>query len=296
MTSGATEALAASILAIVKPGDEVVLLEPLYDSYLPMVRQAGGVPKLVTLEGPDWQVSDAMLAEVFSERTALIILNSPHNPTGSMLDAISLAHIARFCQRFDSVALCDEVWEHVVFGDTPHQSLLAQPGMRERAVKIGSAGKIFGLTGWKVGWICATPQLARPIARAHQFLTFTTPPNLQHAVTYGLAKSSHDFDAMRDALLRSRQRLVSGLEAVGYQITPNCGTYFVSIDLRASGLLISDRQFCDEILADGVAAIPVSAFYAQSPSSNHARLCFAQADATIDAATERLARTLRRLK
>ncbi|TFU06256.1 aminotransferase [Polymorphobacter arshaanensis] len=295
VTSGATEALAASILALVRPGDEVVLLQPMYDSYLPMVRQAGGIARLVNLQAPDWQVTDAMLAEVFNAKTALVVLNTPHNPTGSMLNAQSLAVIADYCRRFDCVALCDEVWEHVVFDGTAHLPLLALPGMRERCVKIGSAGKIFALTGWKVGWICACPALSQAIARAHQFLTFTTAPNLQHAVTYGLGKPADSFTAMHADLQRSRDRLRAALEAAGYAVAPSVGTYFMSIDLAASGLALGDVQFCDETLVDGVAAIPVSAFYAEAPSFNHVRLCFAKSDATLDAAAARLATTRARL-
>ena len=295
VTSGATEALAASILALVRPGDEVVLLQPMYDSYLPMVRQAGGIARLVNLQAPDWQVSDAMLAEVFNAKTALILLNTPHNPTGSMLNAQSLGLIADYCRRFDCVALCDEVWEHVVFDGTAHLPLLALPGMRERCVKIGSAGKIFALTGWKVGWVCACPALSQAITRAHQFLTFTTAPNLQHAVTYGLGKPADSFTAMRADLQRSRDRLRVALEAAGYAVASSAGTYFMSIDLAASGLALGDVQFCDETLVDGVAAIPVSAFYAEAPSFNHVRLCFAKSDATLDAAAGRLATTRARL-
>lgn len=295
VTSGATEALATSILALVTPGDEVVLLQPLYDSYLPMVLQAGGVPRLVTLTGPDWQVSDAMLADVVSEKTALIILNSPHNPTGSVLNAGSLAVVADYCRRFDCIALCDEVWEHVVFDGAAHRSLMALPGMAGRCVKIGSAGKIFALTGWKVGWVCAAPELARVIARAHQFLTFTTAPNLQHAVAFGLELPMARFDAMRTELAASRDRLAAGLSAAGYACTPSAGTYFMSIDLAQSGLAPDDTAFCDAVLQDGVAAIPVSAFYATAPSRNYVRLCFAKQDSTLDTAIERLAQTRSRL-
>jgi aspartate/methionine/tyrosine aminotransferase len=164
------------------------------------------------------------------------------------------------------------------------------PGMRERTVKIGSAGKIFALTGWKVGWACAAPQLARAIGKAHQFLTFTTAPNLQRAVAFGLAKTDGSLGLMRAELTRARDRLRRGLEAGGYCIAPSAGTYFMSIDLGGSGLALDDLAFCEAILDAGVAAIPVSAFYAHSPDTNHVRLCFAKVDATLDAAIERLVR------
>jgi aspartate/methionine/tyrosine aminotransferase len=295
VTSGATEALAASILALVSPGDEVVVFEPLYDSYLPMIRQAGGVARIVTLAAPDWQVTDAALAAVFSERTRLVIVNTPHNPTASMLNASSLDRIADYCIRFGAVALCDEVWEHVVFDSAPHLPLIVRPGMAERAVKIGSAGKIFALTGWKVGWVIAAPALARVIARAHQFLTFTTPPNLQRAAAFGLRKDDRYFSGMRINLARSRDRLVAALTAQGYRLDASAGTYFVSIDLAASGIAADDVSFCNTILDHGVAAIPVSAFYAATPARGRVRLCFAKRDDVLDAAAERLGAARRAL-
>jgi N-succinyldiaminopimelate aminotransferase len=290
VTSGATEALTASILALVAPGDEVVVFEPLYDSYLPMIAQAGGTARIVTLTAPDWQVSDDALAAVFTARTRLVIVNTPHNPTASMLNAASLDRIAAWCCRFDAIALCDEVWEHVVFDGAPHLPLMARPGMQDRTVKIGSAGKIFALTGWKVGWAIASPPIARVIARAHQFLTFTTAPNLQRAAAFGLAKTDDYFHAMRADLARSRDRLCAALTAQGYRLDPSAGTYFVSIDLVASGIAIDDISFCSAILDHGVAAIPVSAFYAATPATGRVRLCFAKRDEVLDAAAACLGR------
>lgn len=295
VTSGATEALAASILALVAPGDEVVVFEPLYDSYLPMIAQAGGIARIVTLCAPDWQVTDDALAAAFTPRTRLVIVNTPHNPTASMLNAASLDRIAAWCCRFDCIALCDEVWEHVVFDGASHLPLIARPGMAARSVKIGSAGKIFALTGWKVGWVIAAPALARVIARAHQFLTFTTAPNLQRAAAFGLGKDNSYFSRMRADLARSRDRLCAALTAQGYRLDGSAGTYFVSIDLAASGLAIDDIGFCDAILDAGVAAIPVSAFYAAVPATGRVRLCFAKRDDVLDAAAERLGATRRRL-
>jgi aspartate/methionine/tyrosine aminotransferase len=212
-----------------------------------------------------------------------------------MLDAASLDRIAAYCVRFGAVALCDEVWEHVVFDGAVHLPLMARPGMAERTVKIGSAGKIFALTGWKVGWVIAAPSLARVIARAHQFLTFTTPPNLQRAAAFGLGKDDAYFIDMRAGLGRSRDRLVAALTAQGYVLDPAAGTYFVSIDLAASGIAPDDVAFCNAILDHGVAAIPVSAFYAANPATGRVRLCFAKRDAVLDAAAERLGQARARL-
>ncbi|WBX85950.1 aminotransferase [Sphingosinicella microcystinivorans] len=291
VTSGATEALAASIMALVSPGDEVLLIQPMYDAYLPMVRQAGGVPKLIRLEPPEWRLTEAALAEAFTPRTRVVLLNNPLNPTATMFSDEELALLARFVVAHDAVVISDEVWEHVVFDGRAHSPIMAQPGMRERTVKIGSGGKIFSLTGWKVGWMCAAPKLSHALARAHQFLTFTTPPNLQAAIAYGLGKDDAYFTAMRADFARSRDRLASGLEAAGWKTLPSAGTYFLSVDLAASGVSLDDVGFCDRLAREGdVVAIPVSAFYAEAPVTSVVRFCFAKTDATVDAALERMAK------
>lgn len=289
VTSGATEALAAAILALVSPGDEVVLFQPLYDAYLPLVLRAGGVPRLVPLRPPHWQFDRAALAAAFTERTRLVILNNPLNPGASLCDRAALDLLAEFVVAHDAVVIADEVWEHVVFDGTAHASVLAVPALRDRSVKIGSAGKIFALTGWKVGWMAAAPELSRALARSHQFLTFTTPPNLQAAVAFGLAKPSDWFEAMRRDFARSRDRLVTGLAAAGYALLPSAGTWFVSIDLAASGITAADTAVADALIDHGVAAIPVSVFYADNPETGTLRLCFAKGDTVLDAAIERLA-------
>ncbi|HEX7693723.1 MAG TPA: aminotransferase [Sphingomonas sp.] len=290
VTSGATEAIAASLLALVSPGDEVILLQPLYDAYLPLVERAGGVAKLVRLSPPDWRVTADMLEAAWSPRTKLLVLNSPLNPAASMAGPGELGVIARFCVDRDLTAICDEVWEELVFDGGAHVPLMAQPGMRERTVKIGSAGKMFALTGWKVGWMCAAPALAKGLAKAHQFLTFTTPPNLQWAAAYGLGKDKAWFDAERAAFQRARDRLAAGLREAGYVTLPSAATYFLSVDLAASGIALDDLTFCNRLLDEaGVAAIPVSSFYAEDPVTNVVRLCFAKSDATLDAAIERMA-------
>ena len=292
VTSGATEALAGALMALVRPGDEVVLFEPMYDAYLPLVRRAGGVPRFVTLKPPHFRIEEAALAAVFSERTRLVLLNNPLNPSATVFEVDDLALLAAFCRRFDAVAVCDEVWEHVIFDERRHLPLMALPGMRERTVKIGSAGKIFSLTGWKVGFVMAAEPLMRVLSRAHQFLTFTTPPNLQEAVAYGLGKDDAYFAGMRADLARSRNRLAAGLSQIGFTVLPSAGTYFLTVDL--ADLTADDVAFCQRIVTEhGVAAIPVSAFYAEGDVKNLARFCFAKADATLDAAVERLAELFR---
>ncbi|MFL6802618.1 MAG: aminotransferase, partial [Xanthobacteraceae bacterium] len=196
VTSGATEALAGALLAVIEPGDEVVLFQPLYDAYLPLVKRAGGIPRFVRLEPPHWRFDEEMLAAAFTRKTKVVLFNNPLNPSGTVYGRAELELLARMCERFNAIAVCDEVWEHVMFDGRRHVPLIALPGMRERCVKIGSAGKIFSLTGWKVGFVCAAPPILRVLAKAHQFITFTTPPNLQAAVAYGLAKTDDYFEDM----------------------------------------------------------------------------------------------------
>ena len=291
VTSGATEALASSLLALIAPGDEVVLIQPLYDAYLPLVLRAGGVPRLVRLTPPDWRISEAALAEAFTERTRLVLFNNPHNPTARVFGADELALLADAARRAGALILSDEVWEHLFFGADAFPSIAALPGMAERVVKVGSAGKIFSMTGWKVGWIVAPPALAEPIAKAHQFVTFTTPPNLQAGAAYGLGKPDAWFEEMRAGFARPRDSMRRQLEAAGYVTLASEGTYFLCVDLAASGIAMADAEFCRRAVAEaGVAAIPLSAFYAENPVTNVVRLCFAKKAETIEAGISGLAK------
>ena len=289
VSSGATEALAAAIFAVVSPGDEVIVIEPAYDVYVPLVRRAGGVVRTVRLEPPEWRVTRAALEAAVSERTRAIIVNSPMNPTGTMLSEDEAALIADLCVSHDLIAICDEVWEHVVFDGRVHRPLMAIPAMRERAIKIGSAGKIFSATGWKVGWMCAAPEIATVLGKAHQFLTFTTPPNLQAAVAYGLGKDESYFAEMRAGYQASRDRLAEGLRANGYAVLPSAATWFVTIDLAASSIDADDVSWCEALVSErGVAAIPVSAFYVEDGVRSVVRLCHAKLADTITTAMKRL--------
>ena len=294
ITSGATEALAGALLALIEPGEEVVLFEPMYDAYLPLVRRAGGIPRFVTLQPPHFRLTEEALAGAFSPRAKVVLFNNPLNPTATLFGAEDLALLADFCTRFDAIALCDEVWEHVVFDGHRHAPVIGLPGMRERTIKVGSAGKIFNLTGWKVGFVCAAPALMQVLAKAHQYLTFTTPPNLQAAVAYGLLKEDSYFEGLRADLARSRDRFTSGLRILGFDVIPSQGTYFLNIDISPLGE-VDDEAFCRRLVVDhGVAAIPVSAFYAEGVVRNVVRFCFAKRDATLDAALDRLAGVARR--
>ena len=289
VTSGATEALAAALFALIEPGDEVVLFQPLYDAYLPLVQRAGGIAKLVRLEPPYWTITQEKLEAAFSNRTKLVLLNNPQNPTGTVHSRDELQLLADFCLRYGAYAVCDEVWEHIVFDGLRFEPLMALEGMRDRTVKISSAGKIFGMTGWKVGLVFAAPALMKVVSKAHQFLTFTTPPNLQAAVAYGLGKDDAYFNTMRAGLQRSRDRLTEGLSKLGFRVLPAAGTYFLTVDLSAHTNAPDDEAFClDLVKSHKVAAIPVSAFYAQDAVKSVVRFCFAKNDATLDKALERL--------
>jgi aspartate/methionine/tyrosine aminotransferase len=290
VTSGATEAVAAAILALVRAGDEVLLFAPAYDAYAPLVRRGGGVPVFVPLTAPAFAYDEAAIRAAITPRTRVLVLNDPLNPAGTVTSAAERAMLAAFCREHDLLAICDEVWEMVRFDGQPHSSLRAEPGMASRVVKIGSAGKIFGLTGWKVGWMVAAPELAGLLARAHQFLTFTTPPALQWAVSEGLALPEAWFTAQRTRWAAARALLAKGLADAGFAVLPNAATWFLCIDLAGSGIELDDVTFGDRVLREaGVATIPLSALYegAEAPT-NMVRLCFTKSEAQLRDAIGRM--------
>lgn len=291
VTSGATEALAASLLALVRPGDEVILVQPLYDAYLPLVQWAGGTARLISLEPPHWTLPLDKLAAAIGPTTRGIVLNTPNNPTGTMLSRAELEGIGRLAEAHDLWLICDEVWEGMVFDGTAHLSPLSLPALAERTVKIGSAGKIFSMTGWKVGWAVAAPRLAAAVAARHQFLTFTTATPLQWAVTEALGLPAEWHREHRARYAAAKQQLTTGLSQAGFTVLPSSGSWFVTIDLAASGLPNNDEAVAERLIRKaGVAAIPVSAFYAGAPEKGYLRLCFAKQAATLEEAIERLAR------
>ncbi|PWR23876.1 aminotransferase [Zavarzinia compransoris] len=295
VTSGATEALGAALIALLSPGDEVVLFEPLYDSYLPIIRQAGAVPRLVRLQPPDWSIPLDGLAAAFNARTRLVLFNTPMNPTGKVFSPAELTAIADLARAHDAYVLCDEVYEHLVFSGHAHVPIATLPGMRERTVRIGSAGKTFSLTGWKVGYLSGPAAMIGVIAKVHQFLTFTTPPNLQAGVALGLRKGGDYFAGLAAALEAKRDRLTAGLRAVGYATLPVAGSYFVTADIRGTGPALPDDDYCQWLTRHvGVAAVPVSAFYGGEAAPRHLiRFCFCKRDEILDAAIARLAQGLK---
>ena len=291
VTSGATEALAAAFLALLAPGDEAILLQPFYDAYLPLVTRAGATPRIVALEPPGWTIPFDRLEAAIGPQTRAIVLNTPNNPTGTLVGRADLERLGALCAKHDLILICDEVWEAMIFGGAAHVSPLHVESLRGRSVKIGSAGKIFSLTGWKVGWAVTSPQLAALIAGQHQFITFTTAVPLQWAVAEGLALPREWHQAHRARYAAAKDRLVRGLSAAGYAVLPSAATWFVTVDLAASGLEPDDEAVARRIIREaGVAAIPVSAFCGDEPAQGYLRFCFAKEDATLDAAIERLVR------
>ena len=291
VTSGATEALGAMILSVVEPGDEVIIFTPAYDSYAPMVRRAGATPREVALQPPLWNIDRDAIEAALSARTRAIIFNNPQNPTGRLYGVDELQVIADIAIEHDLTVISDEVWEHVLLHGDRFTPLATLPGMAERTLKAGSAGKIFSLTGWKVGWLVASPENAAVAARAHQFLTFATAPNLQAAVAFGLEQGDGWIEPMRQRFSHALTRMSEGLKQAGYEVLEPASTYFLCVDLKASGLDVDDQSFATAAVERaGVAMVPVSAFAEQNPTRHLVRLCFAKRDETIDAGVAAMAR------
>jgi aspartate/methionine/tyrosine aminotransferase len=256
-----------------------------------MVRRAGGTVREVALRSPGWRIERDSLEAAVGPRTRAILFNNPHNPTGRLFDEDELEAIASIAREHDLTVISDEVWEHVLLDGQIFAPLASLPGMAERTIKIGSAGKIFSLTGWKVGWMVAAPELAGIVARAHQFLTFSTAPNLQAAVAYGLEAGEDWIEPMRSRFTRARDRMTEGLRRTGYAVLDAASTYFLCVDLKASGIDLDDEGFAiAAVERAGVAVVPLSAFADQDPPRHLVRLCFGKKDETIDAGVAAMAK------
>lgn len=289
VTSGATEALAASILAFVSAGDEVVVFEPLYDAYVPLIRRAGGRAVPVRLEAPNWSLDAVALRRAVSPKTRAILLNDPLNPAAKVYEAKELSAIAEVALEADLLVIVDAVYEHLTFDGRRHLPLPTLPGMNERTLKIGSAGKIFSATGWKVGWVTGPAALVKTVAKAHQFLTFATPPNLQLAVAYGLSEWDAWLTGLKKLMQGKRDHLARGLEQAGMQVLRSQGTYFLNGSLAGTPWAGRDAEYCRHITEHArVAAIPLSAFYIEKPEASTVRFCFAKKPEVLDGAIERL--------
>ena len=257
VTSGATEALTASIMAMVGEGGEVVLIEPSYDSYRPIVEAMGARVRTVKLAAPDWRLTEEALRAAFTPATRAILVNSPLNPIGRVFDRAELDALARVLAESDAVAICDEVYEHLVFDGRAHIPLAALPGMAERCLRIGSAGKMFSLTGWKVGWVSGSAALMRIVANAHQFVTFTTSPALQLGIAHALEHEMEFTLNLTRMLQANRDVLREAISGLGFKPLACEGSYFLTADI--GGLTNeSDRAFCERLVREaGVALIPL---------------------------------------
>jgi N-succinyldiaminopimelate aminotransferase len=292
VTVGATEAIAATMLALCEPGDEVVMFEPSYDSYAACASMAGAVPRLVRLHAPDWHFHPEELAAAVGPRTRCILLNTPHNPTGKVFSAAELAQVADLCRRHDLLAVTDEVYEHLVFEGT-HVPLATLPGMGERTVTISSGGKTFSFTGWKVGWVTAAAPLIAAIRAAKQFLTYTSGAPFQLAIAHGLSFPPEELQRFGLELRAKRDRFCTGLGALGYTVYRPSATYFATTDISTVAPGISAHEFCQALPARcGVVAIPSSVFYDPgdpAPGRTLVRWAFCKRDDVLEEAIARLA-------
>ncbi|MEU8195697.1 pyridoxal phosphate-dependent aminotransferase [Microbispora amethystogenes] len=293
VTVGATEAIAAAVLALCEPGDEVIVFEPYYDSYAAAVALAGAVRRAVTLrvDAGRFTFDPAELEAAITPRTRAILVNSPHNPTGTVFTREELECVARVCREHDLVAITDEVYEHLAFDGVEHVPLATLPGMRERTIMISSAGKTFSVTGWKTGWVCAPAPLAGAVRTVKQFLTYTASAPWQAATAYALREEMDWVEAQRVSLQAKRDRLMAGLEEAGFGVLRPAGTYFVQTDIRPLGF--TDGLDLARRLPElaGVVAIPTQVFYDHPDRGRHfLRFAFCKRDEVIDEAVTRLRR------
>ena len=289
VTSGATEALSDAFFGLLNPGDEAIVFEPVYDSYGFILRRAGVRVVPVSLRPPHWELPREALKKAITSRTRAIVLNTPMNPIGKIFSSEDLRFIADLLLEHDLVAIADEVYEHLTFDGRKHNTLFAFPDVRDRVVRIGSAGKTFSVTGWKVGYVTADAKLMQPIARAHQFVTFTTPPALQAAVAYGLRLPDAYFLGLRRALQERRDFVIDGLSRIGFEVGEVDATYFAVVDATPFDAEGDDFAFCKRLTREaGVTAVPISAFYGGAQVKSHIRFCFAKRTETLVEALKRL--------
>lgn len=288
---GATEGVFCAVLGLVDAGDEVIVFEPFYDSYVPAIKMAGAIPRYCPLRPPTWDFDPDELRSLFSDKTRAIILNTPHNPTGKIYSQAELALIAELCQEYDVTAISDEVYEHIIFDGQTHTPLITLPGMFQRTVRISSIGKTYSVTGWKIGWIAGPAELVTGAQRARQFMSFAVAHPLQVGAAQALRLSADYYDQLRGMYQRKRDQLVGLLNEAGLQAATPQGSYFVMADFSAvfEG---NDVDFARWLIQEvGVACIPPTFFY--SPPNRHiaaqqARFAFCKTDAVLDAAAGRL--------
>ena len=286
---GATEGMIATMLAILDPGDEVVMFEPFYENYNPDTQLCGAMSRYVTLHAPEWNFDPDELRAAFTPRTKAIVLNTPNNPTGKVFTRRELEFIAGLCQEFDALAITDEIYEHILYDGTEHIPILSLPGMRERSVLVNSMSKTYSVTGWRVGWVLASPDLTDSIRKVHDFLTVGAAAPLQQAGVHALAQGPEYYAHLAEEYRARRDHIVESLESAGFRCFVPRGAYYVMTDI--SGFSFPDdttfvRHMIDRI---GVAAVPGSSFYAQSDrGKQQVRFCFCKRYETLDLARQQL--------
>lgn len=290
VTSGCTEALSSTFIGMFDPGDEVILFEPTYDAYPVGCALSGAVPRYVTLHSPDWSIDPRELRAAFSSRTAAVLVNTPHNPTGKVFTADEMRLIADLAVEFDAIVITDEVYERMAYA-REHIRMAALPGMWERTLTLSSIGKSFSLTGWKTGWAIGPDHLVASVRSAKQFLTFTTPNPMQHGSAAALGAPASYYEELKAMYVAKRDRLVEGLAAIGFGVRAPEGAYYVLADHTGFGLG-DDVAFVKHLIAEvGVAAIPPSAFYHSSDEGSRlVRFAFCKSDEVLDEALDRLRR------
>ncbi|MEO1136173.1 MAG: aminotransferase [Pseudomonadota bacterium] len=292
IVSGATEGLAAAFLGFLQPGDEAVLLAPFYECYAPQVEATGARLRVVDLQPPAWRLDASALEAAITANTKVIVINTPHNPLGKVMTHAELEIVADAARRHDLIVVCDEVYEHLIFDGQAHIPLMTLPDMFERTIRIGSAGKTFSLTGFRIGYVTGPEALITAVMKAHQHLSYTSPGALQKATAVGLALGDAYYAAFRRDMQDKRDHMAAGLERAGFDVLPCDGTYFITVDIRSVGR-DDDDAFCREITEKAkVAAVPISAFYHPSQSSaprSYARFCFCKKQSILEEAAQRLA-------
>jgi len=280
---GATEGMIASLLAVLNPGDEVVLFEPFYENYNPDTQLCGATTRYVTLHAPDWRFDSEELRRAFTPRTKAIILNTPNNPTGKVFSREELSFIAALCQEFDALAITDEIYEHIVYDGARHVPMLSLPGMRDRAILVNSLSKTYSVTGWRVGWVVAPPDLTDSIRKVHDFLTVGAATPLQHAGIHALSMGADYYRQLGAGYAERRNHLTASLEASGFRCFAPRGAYYVMADISGFGFP-DDQSFVTHLLDRAkIAAVPGSSFYAHpSRGKRHVRFCFCKKYETLE--------------
>ena len=291
VTAGATQGVFSAIMGLVDPGDEVIVIEPYYDSYVPGIQMAGGVPIYVPMHPPAWSLVADELRAAFNPNTRAIIINTPNNPTGRVYTRAELALIAQLCIENDVIVISDEVYEHLIFEGHQHIAIASLPGMFERTVTVGSAGKTFGMTGWKIGWVYGDPELITGVWRAHQFITFASNHPTQEAVAYAFTLGSSYYEEYQALYSHKRELVMQVIEAAGMSAIQPEGTYFIMGDF-SQVFAGNDVEFCRYLIEEiGVATIPPSAFFSERHrrhAENHVRFAFCKSDETLQRAAERM--------